>query len=147
MDTHALSEAAFITAVEVFAAEGTDIMIQVGLGATPTPVISHAILTFNRDGKTDSPTAWSSLRHTHPPRTEGSNITPPRAVLRTRQPRKRIQDRANELLGSGKTRGIPIERALKVATTHVHDYIVPYVRDLRTVVDLDAIATRGYIWA
>jgi phosphoglucomutase len=143
MDTHALSEAAFITAVEVFAAEETDIMIQAGLGATPTPVISHAILTFNR-GRQDGLADGVVITPSHnPPEDGGIKYNPPSGGPADTTTTKRIQDRANELLGSEKTRGIPIERALKVATTHVHDYIVPYVRDLRNVVDLDAIAHSG----
>lgn len=143
MDTHALSEAAFVTAVEVFAAEGAETMIQAGLGATPTPVISHAILTFNRGRRSGLADGVVITPSHNPPEDGGIKYNPPSGGPADTETTKRIQDRANELLGSEKARGIPIERALKADTTHVHDYIIPYVKDLRTVVDLDAVTHSG----
>jgi phosphoglucomutase len=144
-DTHALSEPAMRTAVEVFAANGVDIMIQKGLGYTPTPVISHAILTYNRDhtdGKADGVVITPSH---NPPRDGGFKYNPPDGGPAGTDITRAIQDRANEILHEKlkSVRRVPWEKALKASTTHPHDYIKPYVDDLMNVVNLEAVAKSG----
>lgn len=142
MDTHALSEPAFISAVEVFAANGLDIMFQEGLGYTPTPVISHAILSFNRahpgllaDGVVITPSH-------NPPTDGGFKYNPPSGGPADPEITGLIQARANAIIADGlhAVRRTPFERALKAETTHPYDYITPYVEDLRNVVAMEAIA-------
>jgi phosphoglucomutase len=145
MDPHALSEAAFATAVEVFAAHGTDIMIEAGRGYTPTPVISHAILTSNR-GKTSGLADGVVITPSHnPPDDGGFKYNPPTGGPADTATTKQIQDRANEILQHGlrEVKRLPFEQALQADTTHEYDYITPYVQDLRTVIDLSAIAAAG----
>ncbi len=145
MDTHALSEPALATAIEVFAGNGVDVMIQSGLGYTPTPVISHAILTYNR-GKSSGLADGVVITPSHnPPEDGGFKYNPPSGGPADTKTTALIQRRANELLADG-LRGIkriPFERALKASTTHEHDYITPYVEDLRSVIDMQAIAETG----
>lgn len=145
MDTHALSEPAFISAVEVFAANGLDIMFQEGLGYTPTPVISHAILSFNRahpgllaDGVVITPSH-------NPPTDGGFKYNPPSGGPADPEITGLIQARANAIIADGlhAVRRMPFERALKAETTHPYDYIMPYVEDLRNVVAMEAIAAAG----
>ncbi len=145
MDTHALSEPAFISAVEVFAANGLDIMFQEGLGYTPTPVISHAILSFNRahpgllaDGVVITPSH-------NPPTDGGFKYNPPSGGPADPEITGLIQARANAIIADGlhAVRRMPFERALKAETTHPYDYITPYVEDLRNVVAMEAIAAAG----
>lgn len=145
MDTHALSEPAFISAVEVFAANGLDIMFQEGLGYTPTPVISHAILSFNRahpgllaDGVVITPSH-------NPPTDGGFKYNPPSGGPADPEITGLIQARANAIIADGlhAVRRTPFERALKAETTHPYDYIMPYVEDLRNVVAMEAIAAAG----
>ena len=145
MDTHALSEPAFISAVEVFAANGLDIMFQEGLGYTPTPVISHAILSFNRahpgllaDGGVITPSR-------NPPTDGGFKYNPPSGGPADPEITGLIQARANAIIADGlhAVRRTPFERALKAETTHPYDYIMPYVEDLRNVVAMEAIAAAG----
>ncbi len=145
MDTHALSEAAFATAVEVFAANGVDLMIQTGPGYTPTPVISHAILTYNR-GKTAGWADGVVITPSHnPPDDGGFKYNPPSGGPADTRTTKTIQDRANEILADGlkALRRWPYQRALQAATTHPHDYITPYASDLHSIVNLEAIASAG----
>lgn len=145
MDTHALSEPALISALEVFAANGVQVRIQEGLGYTPTPVISHAILTWNK-GRT----AWLSdgvvITPSHnPPRDGGYKYNPPEGGPAGTDITTAIQKRANEILENGlkDVRRMPYERALKADTTEHYDYIHPYISDLSYVVDMDAIASAG----
>jgi phosphoglucomutase len=145
MDTHALSEAALATAVEVFAANGIDIIMQRGLGYTPTPVISHAILTYNQ-GKTIGLADGVVITPSHnPPEDGGFKYNPPTGGPADTATTQLIQNRANEILKGGlhAVKRLPFERALKADTTHAHDYITPYVQDLRNVIDMQAIATAG----
>ncbi len=145
MDTHALSEAAFATAVEVFAANGVDLMIQTGPGYTPTPVISHAILTYNR-GKTAGWADGVVITPSHnPPDDGGFKYNPPSGGPADTRTTKTIQDRANEILADGlkALRRWPYQRALQAATTHPHDYITPYASALHSIVNLEAIASAG----
>ncbi|HJZ49102.1 MAG TPA: phosphoglucomutase (alpha-D-glucose-1,6-bisphosphate-dependent) [Roseiflexaceae bacterium] len=145
MDTHALSEPALATAIEVFAANEMDIFIQAGLGYTPTPVISHAILTYNR-GRASGLADGVVITPSHnPPDDGGFKYNPPSGGPADTQTTRQIQDRANQLLAGGlkEVRRVPLARALKAATTHEHDYISPYVADLGGVVDMQAIAGAG----
>jgi len=145
MDTHALSEPAFISAVEVFAANGVEICIQTGLGYTPTPVISHAILTYNRGRKTGLADGVVITPSHNPPGDGGFKYNPPNGGPADTSTTRVIQDRANAILADGMkaVRRMDYEKALKAGTTHLHDYIEPYVADLANVVDLQAIAAAG----
>ena len=145
MDTHALSEAAFATAVEVLAANGVQLMIDRDLGYTPTPVISHAILTYNR-GRTEGLADGVVITPSHnPPEDGGFKYNPPSGGPADTATTGVIQDRANELLRTGlrEVQRWPYRRALRADTTQRYDYIGPYVRDLGEVIDLQAIASAG----
>ncbi len=145
IDTHALSEPALATALEVFAAAGVTVMIQKGLRYTPTPVISHAILTYNR-GKTEGLSDGVVITPSHnPPEDGGFKYNPPEGGPADTETTKAIADRANELLESGfeHIKRLPFEKALRAETTHEHDYITPYVADLENVIDMKAIAEAG----
>jgi len=141
IDTHALSEPALASAVEVFAAHGVEVMLQEGLGYTPTPVISHAILTYNR-GRTGGLSDGVVITPSHnPPEDGGFKYNPPSGGPADTGVTKRIEERANEILRGGLAgvKQMPFERALRASTTHRHDYVRPYVDDLRNVVDVAAI--------
>lgn len=145
MDTHALSEAAFATSLEVFAANGLNLVIQQGLGYTPTPVISHAILTYNR-GRTSGLADGVVITPSHnPPDDGGYKYNPPAAGPADTTTTNTIQDRANEILKDGlkAVKRLPFEKALKADSTHEYDYIVPYVADLGRIVQMDRIAAAG----
>jgi phosphoglucomutase len=140
-DTHALSEPAFATSIEVFAANGVDIMIDHNDGYTPTPVISHAILTYNR-GRTSGLTDGVVITPSHnPPEDGGIKYNPPSGGPADTQITKWIEDRANAFLAANLqgVKRLPIEQARRASTTHRHDYIGAYVSDLTNVVDMDAI--------
>jgi phosphoglucomutase len=145
MDTHALSLPALQTALEVFAANGVETFIQAGGGFTPTPVISHAILTHNRQpgaAKADGVVVTPSH---NPPGDGGFKYNPPEGGPADTATTRTIQDRANQILREGlaPVRRMPFERAMKAPTTHRHDYIRPYVDDLGTILDMEAIAQAG----
>ncbi|SDB33654.1 phosphoglucomutase [Desulfonatronum thiosulfatophilum] len=145
MDTHALSEAALVTALEVFAANGVQVMIQKGLGYTPTPVVSHAILTFNRDNPGQQADGVVITPSHNPPEHGGFKYNPPHGGPADTDVTKAVENRANELLES-KLRGverISLTRALAAETTREYDYVGPYVADLVNVVDMGAIARAG----
>ncbi len=145
MDTHALSEPAHSTAIEVFAANGLAIMVQNGLGYAPTPVISHAILTYNR-GKSSGLADGVVITPSHnPPEDGGFKYNPPSGGPADTQTTKLIQNRANELLRNGLAgvKRMPLSRALAADTTHMYDYIMPYVEALGSVVNMQAIAGAG----
>ncbi|HEU5013307.1 MAG TPA: phosphoglucomutase (alpha-D-glucose-1,6-bisphosphate-dependent) [Roseiflexaceae bacterium] len=142
MDTHALSEPALASAIEVFAANGVDIFVQRGLGYTPTPVISHAILTYNH-GRSSGLADGVVITPSHnPPEDGGFKYNPPNGGPADTTTTGLIQKRANELLRGGlkDVRRMPYAKALKADTTHEHDYIEPYVNDLGNVVNLEAVA-------
>lgn len=142
VDTHALSEPAFLTTLEVFAANGVGTFVQDGFGATPTPVISHAILSFNR-GRSAGLADGVVITPSHnPPEDGGFKYNPPSGGPADTDLTRRIEDRANELMRGGLqgVRRISVARALAAATTHRHDFITPYVDDLANVVDMQAIA-------
>lgn len=145
MDTHALSEPAHATAIEVFAANEVTLMIQSGLGYTPTPVISHAILTYNagrREGLADGVVITPSH---NPPPDGGFKYNPPSAGPADTETTKIIQDRANELLAQGVkgVKRLPYAKAIQAANVHQYDYVTPYVNDLNAVIDMAAIARAG----
>ncbi|MDY7001487.1 MAG: phosphoglucomutase, alpha-D-glucose phosphate-specific, partial [Thermodesulfobacteriota bacterium] len=144
MDTHALSEAAFISALEVFAANGVSTYIQEGLGYTPTPVISHAILTWNRDNKAKADGVVITPSH-NPPNSGGFKYNPPEGGPADTQTTTLIQDRANELLRAGLSgvKRISCKQAFQSELTRGYDYVLPYVKDLKNVVDMEAISRSG----
>ncbi len=145
MDTHALSEPALYSAVEVFAGNQMDIAIQQGLGYTPTPSISHAILAYNHNRTTDLADGVVITPSHNPPEDGGFKYNPPSAGPADTTTTKWIQDRANDILANGlkEVKRIPLERALKAPTTYEVDYIMPYVEDLKNVVNMQAIAAAG----
>lgn len=141
MDTHALSRPAFVTAMEVLAGNGLTVMIDRDSGYTPTPVISHAILTHNRGRSTGFADGIVITPSHNPPEDGGIKYNPPNGGPADTQVTKWIEQRANVLLArklAGVTR-ISYEQAQRAGTTHQHDYIGAYVGDLRQIVDLDAI--------
>ena len=145
MDTHALSEPALATALEVFAAAGITVMIQKDLGYTPTPVISHAILTYNRDRKEGLADGVVITPSHNPPEDGGFKYNPPHGGPADTRTTKVIEDRANAILQNGLkgVKRVPFERALKADTTREYDYITPYVSDLKNVIDVEIIAKAG----
>ncbi|MFH8383860.1 phosphoglucomutase (alpha-D-glucose-1,6-bisphosphate-dependent) [Kitasatospora sp. NPDC018058] len=144
-DTHALSEPARVTALEVLAANGVQVLIDAADGYTPTPAISHAILAHNRR----SPRALADgivVTPSHnPPRDGGFKYNPPSGGPAGSEATGWIQDRANELIREGLrgVRKVPYARALAAATTGRHDYLTAYVEDLPSAVDLDAVRAAG----
>lgn len=145
MDSHALSEPALCTAVEVFAANDVPVFIQAGLGYTPTPVISHAILTYNRDRTTGLADGVVITPSHNPPGDGGFKYNPPSAGPADTGTTRQIQDRANALLADALrgVRRLPLQRALNADSTHEYDYITPYVADLGSVIQMEAIAQTG----
>lgn len=145
MDTHALSEPAHASALEVFAGNGVDVLIQSGLGPTPTPAISHAILAYNK-GLTSGLADGVVITPSHnPPMDGGLKYNPPNGGPADTETTSWIEARANELLENdlGGVERVPYERALKADTTHEHDYRDAYVKDLWDAIDMQAIATAG----
>jgi phosphoglucomutase len=141
IDTHALSEPAFASALEVLAAHGVEVMVDRVGGYTPTPVISHAILTHNH-GRTAGRADGIVITPSHNPPTDGGfKYNPPEAGPADTHVTGWIQEHANAILADDLrgVRRIPYERARKAATTHPHDYLEAYVGDLGTVVDLDVV--------
>ena len=145
IDTHALSRPALATSLEVFAAHGVDAFVQAGGGYTPTPVISHAILTHNR-GRTSGLADGVVITPSHnPPADGGFKYNPPAGGPAGTDVTRAIQDRANLLLAEGvaAVRRVPYERARAAATTHDHDFVTPYVEGLASAIDMDAVAGAG----
>lgn len=141
MDTHALSEAAFATALEVLAANGVTAKIQKGRGYTPTPVISHAILTYNAGRSSDLADGVVITPSHNPPCDGGFKYNPPSGGPADTDTTSVIEKKANAIIAEGlrSVKRIPLAKALSADTTHVHDYITPYVEDLSKVVDMEAI--------
>jgi phosphoglucomutase len=141
MDTHALSEPAFAGALEVLAANGVEVMIAEGDEYTPTPAVSHAILTYNRGRSVGLADGIVITPSHNPPEDGGFKYDPPSGGPAESGVTGWIEAKANELLESG-LRGVkrlPFEKALHAATTHRHDYLDAYVSDLGNVIDMDAI--------
>jgi phosphoglucomutase len=144
-DTHALSSAAQRTALEVLAANHVEAVIQRNGGVTPTPVISRAILVHNRGRKSGLADGIVITPSHNPPEDGGLKYNPPNGGPADTDVTKWVQDRANELLrgNNAGVKRIPFTSALKAATTHQQDFILPYVEDLKNVVDLDAVREAG----
>jgi phosphoglucomutase len=144
IDTHALSEPAFVSALEVLAANGVEVMIDGGRGYTPTPVISHAILTHNHGRKSGFADGIVVTPSHNPPEDGGFKYNPPHGGPSESAATKAIEDAANRLLADpAPIRRVPFARALGAPTTHRHDYVSAYVGDLGAVIDLDAIRSSG----
>lgn len=145
MDTHALSESAFRSAVEVFAANGVEVAIQAGLGYTPTPAVSHAILAANR-GKTSGLSDGVVITPSHnPPQDGGFKYNGTDGGPADTDTTTTVQNRANEILANDlrDVKRMPFEVAMKAGTTHEIDYVQAYVDDLENVIDFDAIKAAG----
>jgi phosphoglucomutase len=141
IDTHALSESAFASALEVLAANGVEVRIDDQGGYTPTPVVSHAILTYNRDRVSGLADGIVVTPSHNPPEDGGFKYNPPHGGPADTQVTGWIQEQANLLLAEGLAgvKRIPFERARRAATTHRHDYTGSYVADLANVVDLEIL--------
>jgi phosphoglucomutase len=141
MDTHALSEPAFASALEVLAANDVTVMIDDQDGFTPTPVVSHAILNYNNGKKTGLADGIVVTPSHNPPGDGGFKYNPPSGGPADSATTKWIQDKANELIANGlkDVRRIPFAKAKSAATTHRHDYLNNYVNELGKVVDFEAI--------
>ncbi len=145
MDTHALSEPAFASAMEVLAANEVQIMIDSARGYTPTPVISHAILTYNRGRKSGLADGIVITPSHNPPADGGFKYNPPSGGPADTQVTGAIEKSANAILANElrEVKRIPFERAMNAPSTHRHDYVESYVSDLQSVVNMDAIANAG----
>jgi phosphoglucomutase len=140
-DTHALSEPACASALEVLAANGIEAMIDQDGGYTPTPVISHAILTYNR-GRTSGLADGIVITPSHnPPEDGGIKYNPPHGGPADTQVTKWIEDRANALLAADLqgVKRVSYDQARRASTTHLHDYLGTYIGDLAQVIDMDVI--------
>ncbi len=144
-DTHALSEPAHCTALEVLVANGVETIIQRDQGVTPTPVISHAILVHNR-GRTRHLADGIVVTPSHnPPEDGGFKYNPPHGGPADTDVTEWIEERANGFLRDGNVgvRRVPYAKAISSASTHQEDFVLPYVRDLENVVDMAAIRGAG----
>jgi phosphoglucomutase len=144
-DTHALSEPAQRTALEVLAGNGVDTVIQRDDGVTPTPVISRAILVYNR-GRSEQLADGIVITPSHnPPEDGGFKYNPTNGGPADTDVTDWIQSRANDLLRSGNSgvKRFPFGEALRAGTTRQEDYVLPYVNDLKNVVDMEAIRAAG----
>jgi len=140
-DTHAVSEAAQQTALEVLAANGVETIIQENDGVTPTPVISHAILAYNRSRKGHLADGIIITPSHNPPEDGGFKYNPPNGGPADTEVTGWVQNRANDLLRSGNkdVKRVLFEKAIRAATSHQEDFVLPFVRDLKNVLDMDAI--------
>src|SRR6202021_1227489 len=140
-DTHAVSAPAQRTALEVLAANGVETIIQENDGVTPTPVISRAILVYNRGRKEHHADGIVITPSHNPPEDGGFKYNPPNGGPADTDVTGWVQNRANDLLRSGNKDGkrVPFERAIRGTSLHQEDFVLPYVRDLKNVVDMDAI--------
>ncbi len=144
-DTHALSIPAEKTALQVFAANGVTVMIDQDGGYTPTPVISHAILTYNKDRSTGLADGVVITPSHNPPDNGGFKYNPPNGGPADTDATGWIADRANALLTNNNTdvKCLSYTAALQAETTIAHDFISPYVNDLENVIDMTAIKKAG----
>ncbi|MCH8539032.1 MAG: phosphoglucomutase, alpha-D-glucose phosphate-specific, partial [Alkalimonas sp.] len=135
-DTHALSEPAFASVVQVLVANGVQIYIQQGLGYTPTPVISHAILCYNKASTQQADGLVITPSH-NPPQDGGIKYNPPHGGPADTDVTNAIQQRANELINAGLNgvKRIDFAQAIASPLCQQYDYITPYVDDLENVVD------------
>jgi phosphoglucomutase len=141
IDTHALSEPAFTSTLEVLAANGVDVMIAEKDEYTPTPVISHAILVYNRSRVAGLADGIVITPSHNPPDSGGFKYNPPNGGPADKEATGWIEAHANALLGSRlkDVKRISLEQARRAATTHRHDYLNAYVSDLGSVLDMEAI--------
>jgi phosphoglucomutase len=141
MDTHALSVPAHASALEVLAANGVEVMIAEGDEYTPTPAISHAILTYNQGRKTGLADGIVITPSHNPPHDGGFKYNPPNGGPAESGVTGWIEAKANEFLENGLLglKKIPFEKALRASTTHRHNYLNAYITDLANVLDMDAI--------
>src|SRR5438552_12059973 len=144
-DTHGLSGPAQRTALEVLAANNVETIIQEGDGVTPTPVISRAILVYNRKRKKHLADGIVITPSHNPPEDGGFKYNPTNGGPADTDVTKWVEDRANGLLRAGNAgvKRVPWVTATKAATTHQEDFVLPYVNDLRNVVDMDVIRSAG----
>jgi phosphoglucomutase len=144
-DTHALSGPAQRTALEVLAANGVETIIQRDDGVTPTPVISRAILVYNRGRKEHLADGVVITPSHNPPEDGGFKYNPTNGGPADTDVTHWVQDRANQLLreGNAAVKRLPFARAVKAGTTHQEDFVLPYVEDLRNVIDMAAIRSAG----
>ena len=140
-DTHGLSGPAERTAIEVLAANGVVTIVQPHDGVTPTPVISRAILVYNRSRNTHLADGIVVTPSHNPPEDGGFKYNPPNGGPADTDVTKWVQDRANALLrgGNAGVRRVPFEKAVKAATTRQEDFVLPYVQDLQNVIDMEII--------
>ena len=143
-DTHAVSEPAFHTALEVLAGNSVDVMIDAANSYTPTPVVSHAILSHNRGRKHGLADGIVITPSHNPPRFGGFKYDPPHGGPADTHVTAWIETQANKLIADGlkHVARVPVATALASSTTHKHDYLDSYVSDLRSVVDLQAISDK-----
>ena len=145
IDTHALAEPALASAVEVFAANGVEIMIDDRGGYTPTPVISHAILSYNK-GRTAGLADGVVITPSHnPPEDGGYKYNPPHGGPADTDVTAIVEKNANRYMAAG-LKGVarmPFDRARKAQSTHLYDYVSPYVADLGNIVDLALVKSAG----
>src|SRR6202163_3130165 len=145
IDTHALAEPALASALEVFAANGVEVMVDERDGYTPTPVISRAILAANR-GRDNGLADGVVITPSHnPPEDGGFKYNPPNGGPADTDATKWVQDRANALLrdDNAGVKRVPFVTPLKTDSTTQEDFVLPYVRDLVNVVDMEAIRASG----
>jgi len=144
-DTHAVSDPAQRTALEVLAANNVDTIIQRDNGVTPTPVISRAILVYNRGRKQHLADGIVITPSHNPPEDGGFKYNPTNGGPADTDVTRWVQDRANELLrgNNASVKRVPFMAAINAASTHQEDFVLPYVRDLQNVIDMDAIRGAG----
>jgi phosphoglucomutase len=144
-DTHFLSGPAQHTALSVLAANNVETIIQQGEGVTPTPVISRAILVYNRGRKEHLADGIVITPSHNPPEDGGFKYNPTNGGPADTDVTKWVENRANDLLRAGNVgvKRVPLSRALRAATTHQEDFILPYVHDLKNVIDMDAVREAG----
>ncbi len=145
MDTHALSEAALATAVEVLAANGVEVRIELGLGYTPTPVVSHAILAYNGAGHADKADGIVITPSHNPPEDGGFKYNPPHGGPAEGEITKWVENRANLLLEQelAGVKRVPFAAARALPNVQEYDFMTPYIEDLNTVIDMEAIKKAG----
>ncbi|MGC2400053.1 MAG: phosphoglucomutase, partial [Acidobacteriaceae bacterium] len=145
IDTHALSTPALASAMEVLAANGVDVMLAERTDYTPTPAVSHAILTYNRGRKAGLADGIVVTPSHNPPDSGGFKYNPPHGGPAGSDATSWIQNKANEFL-SAKLEGVKrvsLDKALSAPTTHRHDYLTAYVEDLKNIIDMEAIRASG----
>ena len=144
-DTHALSEPSFISAIEVLAANGVETMRAKDFNYTPTPGISHAILAYNNNRTTGMADGIVITPSHNPPDNGGIKYNPPNGGPADTNITKWVADKANEYMKNGNAgvKRMVYEKALKQPNVHEHDYITPYVEDLKNVIDMDVIKAAG----